>query len=48
MKETTGVDNVCERSALYKNKKGKLIVKKTAKNGVTVAICEEKGSVIFE
>lgn len=48
VKETTGVDNVCERSALYKNKKGKLIVKKTAKNGVTVAICEEKGSVIFE
>ena len=41
----TGVDNVCERAAL----KGadKLIVKKTALNGVTVAVAAEKLEVRF-
>ena len=34
----TGVDNVCERSAVLAG--GRLIVPKRAKNGVTVAVAE--------
>lgn len=34
----TGVDNVCERSALLGSQKGKLILRKTAKDGMTIAI----------
>lgn len=41
----TGVDNVCERAALYGAKK--LIVKKTAVNGVTVALAAEDTEVSF-
>ena len=41
----TGVDNVCERAALIGAKK--MIVKKTARNGVTVALAEEHWEVHF-
>ena len=41
----TGVDNVCERAALIGAEK--LIVKKTARNGVTVALAEEHWEVRF-
>lgn len=41
----TGVDNVCERAALIGA--DKLIVKKTAENGVTVAVAAEKTEVRF-
>ncbi|MBR4702247.1 MAG: cobalamin biosynthesis protein [Oscillospiraceae bacterium] len=41
----TGVDNVCERAALLGA--GELIVKKTALNGVTVALAAEKTEVRF-
>ena len=41
----TGVDNVCERAALIGAEK--LIVKKTARNGVTVALAEELWEVHF-
>lgn len=41
----TGVDNVCERSALIGAEK--LIVKKNAVNGVTVALAEEHWEVHF-
>ena len=41
----TGVDNVCERAALIGAEK--LIVKKTAGNGVTVALAEEHWEVQF-
>lgn len=41
----TGVDNVCERAALIGAEK--LIVKKTARNGVTVALAEEHWEVHF-
>ena len=38
VKDRTGVDNVCERSALLRaGKEGRLILKKTAQDGVTVA-----------
>lgn len=39
VKKTTGVDNVCERSAVAKG--GKLLVKKTTQNGMTIAIAIE-------
>ena len=41
----TGVDNVCERAALIGAEK--LIVKKTARNGVTIALAQEHWEVHF-
>lgn len=43
--QVTGVDNVCERAAMVSAEK--LLVKKTARNGVTVAIAEEHWEVRF-
>ena len=45
VRSVTGVDNVCERSALLGAEK--LIVKKTALNGVTAALAAEKCEVRF-
>lgn len=45
--EVTGVDNVCERSAVY-GSKGKLIVKKQMQDGVTVAIAMREYQVSFQ
>lgn len=45
VKSVTGVDNVCERAAL-KNA-GRLLVRKTAGNGVTVALAVKKWEVHF-
>lgn len=44
----TGVDNVCERSALLASKTGKIIQNKIGKNGVTAAFAIEDRSVEFE
>ena len=46
VKSVTGVDNVCERAALHGSET--LIVKKTARNGVTVAVAAEALEVRFE
>lgn len=46
VKGITGVDNVCERSAVMGEKQ--LILKKTAYNGVTVAAAERDWEVSFE
>lgn len=46
VRETTGVDNVCERASMIGAKE--LIVKKTAINGVTVAVALIKTEVRFE
>ena len=46
VKSITGVDNVCERSTLIGAEK--LIVRKTALNGVTVALAAEHMEVRFE
>ena len=43
--KVTGVDNVCERAALMGAEK--LILHKTAVNGVTVALAAEKTEVRF-
>ena len=45
VEQVTGVDNVCERAALLGAET--LIVKKTARNGVTVAVAAEKGELRF-
>jgi cobalt-precorrin 5A hydrolase len=37
VKETTGVDNVCERAAVLASGNGSLLIKKTARNGVSIA-----------
>ena len=40
VKDTVGVDNVCERAAVKAGAEGELIVKKIAKDGITVAVSE--------
>jgi len=45
VKNTVGVDNVCERAAAAAG--GRIIVQKTAMNGVTVAVAEEKWGIEF-
>lgn len=46
VRRTTGVDNVCERAAALGG--GELIIKKTARNGVTVAAAVEGYEVRFD
>ena len=45
VRSVTGVDNVCERAALLDAEK--LIVQKTARDGVTVAVAAEHWEVRF-
>ena len=45
VRRTTGVDNVCERAAALGG--GNLIVRKTARDGVTVAAAVEPWEVVF-
>jgi cobalt-precorrin 5A hydrolase len=40
--QAVGVDNVCERAAVLCGGKGRMIMKKTAKDGVTVAVFEKE------
>jgi len=47
VKSITDVDCVCERSAVMASPKGKLICRKTAENGVTVAIVKDIFEVRF-
>ena len=46
VKGVTGVDNVCERAALRRG--GRLIVRKTALSGITVAVAVSDMEVSFE
>lgn len=48
VESVTGVSNVCERSAVLASGMGRLIQKKTAGGGVTVALAVEEWSVDFE
>lgn len=51
VEEITGVDNICERAALLgssKEGKGRLVLRKYARDGVTVALAMKKWSVNFE
>ena len=45
MKKTVGTGNVCERSAVLAG--GKLIVRKTMLDGVTVAVAEKDWRIEF-
>ena len=45
--KTVGVDNVCERAAVLDSKGGRLLLHKTSKNGVTLAIAAEDFTVDF-
>lgn len=45
VEETVGVDNVCERAACLGG--GRLVVKKTVRDGVTVALAEEGWEAAF-
>lgn len=47
VKGITGVDNVCERAAYKSSDCGDFIVRKTSKDGVTIAICAQKQEVYF-
>lgn len=49
VRNTVGVDNVCERAAMLSaGQKAWLLVKKTCLDGVTVAVAQENWSVCFE
>lgn len=48
VKQVTGVENVCERSAVCASNQGSLIVRKQAGEGVTVALAAEEWRVHFE
>lgn len=47
VRETVGVDNVCERAAMRSAGSGRLLCRKTALDGVTVAIAVEDWRVRF-
>ena len=47
VKETTGVDNVCERSARYACQEGNLIQPKICTEGCTFALVERKKQISF-
>lgn len=44
---TVGVDNVCERAAVLASGGGRLLVKKQAENGVTVAVAQKDRRICF-
>ncbi len=48
VRQTVGVDNVCERSAACSSGNGKLLCRKTAINGVTVALAEQDWRITFQ
>ena len=48
VKKITGVDNVCERSAVLASGNGRLIQKKTGENGVTTAVAAREWRIHFE
>lgn len=48
VKQTTGVDNVCERACVLGSQQGALIVPKLSKNGVTFAAALQDWRVTFE
>lgn len=48
VKKITGVDNVCERSAVFASGNGSLLQKKTGENGVTTAVAAREWRIHFE
>ena len=48
VKKITGVDNVCERSAVLASENGRLLQRKTGENGVTTAVAAREWRIHFE
>lgn len=48
VEQITGVDNVCERSAIKASGSGTLLVRKQSLNGITVAVALRKWGISFE
>ena len=48
VRQTVGVDNVCERAAVCAARGGRLILRKCAQNGVTAAVAVRDWRVCFE
>ena len=48
VKKITGVDNVCERSAVLASGNGRLRQRKTGENGVTTAVAAREWRIHFE
>lgn len=48
VEKITGIGNVCERAALKLSDNNKLLVQKTALNGITIAIAKKEWSCNFE
>lgn len=48
VKKITGVDNVCERSAVLASGNGRLLQRKTGENGVTTAVVAREWRIHFE
>ena len=48
VKKITGVDNVCERSAVLASGNGRLLQKKKGENGVTTAVAAREWRIHFE
>lgn len=48
VQKTTGTDNVCERAAVLASRGGRLLLHKTVRDGVTLAIACEEFCVNFE
>lgn len=48
VKSITGIDNVCERAAMYQEPTGTLLIKKTAANGVTIAAVIRPYDISFD
>lgn len=48
VRQVTGIGNVCERAALHGSGNGKLLLTKTAENGMTLAVAARDWSVTFD
>ena len=48
VEKVTGVDNVCERSAVLASGNGRLLQRKTGENGVTTAVAAREWRIHFE
>lgn len=48
VRQVTGIGNVCERAAIQGSKNGRLLLEKTAENGMTLAVAAKDWSVAFD